>query len=277
MIRISQITFPIIRKSRGYHRFIYPEELLSGLPLRVRISQQEKEEQKEWHYRHWAEKKNDKDLFLSIQEVASVLKAYAVGLSNRTIKLTIEINTDRLRGFIQMPYFKSPNVKIAVFAQGQMADIAKSLGVSNVGGEDLREKIEKNEIEYSHVLATPDMMGVVRKVAKTLGPKGLMPNSKLGTLTNEIENAINTCFKSVPYKAVDGGLVSIDVGQVENPENHIQENIKKVMETIIKNGSIIGKDGNPFRRILLNHDNGYPLEVELNYANSYMAEILSPK
>jgi len=155
------------------------------------------------------------------------------------IALNTSIDTKQsdqnVRGSFVPPHGLGKKVEIAVFATGKNAEEASSLGVKHVGGEDLVSILEKN-IDVDVIIATPDMMSVVSKIAKTLGPKGMMPNPKTGTVTNDVKTTITNINKGlVAYKNDKAGTIHASIGRISFDNTKLSENISGFVEEVKKN------------------------------------------
>ncbi len=160
---------------------------------------------------------------------------------DETIDMAINLGVDvrhsdqQVRGVIALPHGVGKEVRVAVFARDAKAEEAKKAGANLVGAEDLVETVQKGEIAFDRCIATPDMMPVVSKVARVLGPRGLMPNPKLGTVTEDITKAVEAAKSGqVEYKTEKGGVVHAGVGKISFAEKDLIENIHAFMQTIIK-------------------------------------------
>jgi large subunit ribosomal protein L1 len=132
-----------------------------------------------------------------------------------------------VRGVIQLPQGTGKTLRVAVFAKGDRAQQAKDAGADIVGAEDLAEKVNAGQIEFDRVIATPDMMGLVGRLGKVLGPRGLMPNPKLGTVTNDLAQAIKASKGGqVEFRADKAGLIHCGIGKASFSEAAIVENVK---------------------------------------------------
>jgi len=155
------------------------------------------------------------------------------------IALNTSIDTKQsdqnVRGSFVPPHGLGKKVEIAVFASGKNAEEASSLGVKHVGGEDLVSILEKN-IDVDVIIATPDMMSVVSKIAKILGPKGMMPNPKTGTVTNDVKTTITNINKGlVAYKNDKAGTIHASIGRISFDNTKLSENISGFVEEVKKN------------------------------------------
>jgi large subunit ribosomal protein L1 len=134
-----------------------------------------------------------------------------------------------------LPHGTGKTYRVAVFAKGPKADEAKKAGADIIGAEELMERIQKGDMPFDRCIATPDMMGLVGRVGKILGPRGLMPNPKLGTVTMDIEAAVKAVKGGqVEYRTEKGGIVHVGVGKVSFKESALEENIKALLDVVNK-------------------------------------------
>jgi large subunit ribosomal protein L1 len=140
-----------------------------------------------------------------------------------------------VRGVVSLPHGNGKEMKVAVFARDQKAEDAKNAGADVVGAEELAEDMQKGNLNYDRVIATPDLMGVVGRIGKILGPKGLMPNPKLGTVTADVKSAVEAAKSGqVQYRAEKNGLVQAGVGKVSFGSEKITENINSFIDAVQK-------------------------------------------
>ena len=140
-----------------------------------------------------------------------------------------------VRGVVSLPHGNGKEMKVAVFARDQKAEDAKNAGADVVGAEELAEDMQKGNLNYDRVIATPDLMGVVGRIGKILGPKGLMPNPKLGTVTADVKLAVEAAKSGqVQYRAEKNGLVQAGVGKVSFGSEKITENINSFIDAVQK-------------------------------------------
>ena len=140
-----------------------------------------------------------------------------------------------VRGVVAMPHGTGKSMRVAVFAKDAKADEAKAAGADFVGAEDLAEAIQNGEADFDRVIATPDMMGVVGRLGKVLGPRGLMPNPKLGTVTVDVEGAVNAAKAGeVQYRAEKAGVVHAGIGKASFEEAQIVENAAAFIDAVRK-------------------------------------------
>ena len=173
-----------------------------------------------------AYKNLDKNQVYSLKDAIKVVKENATAKFDETIDLAINLGVDpkhadqMIRGVCQLPHGNGKTVRVAVFAQGEKADEAKAAGADIVGAENLVDSIMSGKIEFERCIATPDMMGMAGRVARVLGPKGLMPNPKLGTVTADVATAVkNAKAGEVQYRVEKNGIF-----MPELPKHHFLMN-----------------------------------------------------
>jgi len=160
---------------------------------------------------------------------------------DETIEVSMNLGIDprhadqMVRGVVSLPHGNGKQMKVAVFARDQKAEDAKNAGADVVGAEELAEDMQKGNLNYDRVIATPDLMGVVGRIGKILGPKGLMPNPKLGTVTADVKSAVEAAKSGqVQYRAEKNGLVQAGVGKVSFGSEKITENINSFIDAVQK-------------------------------------------
>ena len=140
-----------------------------------------------------------------------------------------------VRGVVSLPKGSGKDVRVAVFAKGDKAEEAKKAGADVVGAEDLLETVQGGQIDFDRVIATPDMMGVVGRLGKVLGPKGLMPNPKLGTVTMDVAKAVTDAKSGqVEFRVEKAGIVHAGIGKASFTEDDLKENFRAFMDAIVK-------------------------------------------
>ena len=177
----------------------------------------------------------------SVKEAISIIKKSKKLKFDETLDIAINLGVDPkhadqiVKGVVKLPHGTGKAVKIAVFAKEEKAKEAKEAGADFVGSEDLAQKLEKSEIKVDRVLATPDMMAIVGKLGKVLGPKGLMPNPKLGTVTLDLKKTIEDIKNGlIEFKADKAGTVHAGVGKISFDEDKLEKNIDNFVDAIIK-------------------------------------------
>ena len=178
----------------------------------------------------------------SIDQAIALLKKTGNAKFKETIDIAINLGIDskksdqNVRGSTVLPNGTGKLLRVIVFAQGEDAETAKNAGADEVGFEDLAEKIKTGFCEFDIVIATPDTMRVVGQLGKILGPRGMMPNPKDGTVTKNVADAIKRAKTGqVKFRSDKGGVVHCSIGKIEFSEKSIKENLKSLLDAIIKN------------------------------------------
>ena len=194
--------------------------------------------------------KIDNDRFYDIDSGISTVKSLASAKFDETVELALRLGVDprhadqMIRGAVVLPHGTGKKVRVAVFAKGTKADEAKQAGADVVGNDDLAEEIKNGNINFDIVIATPDMMALVGKVGRILGPKGLMPNPKTGTVTMDVSKAVsNAKSGQVNFRVDKKGNIHAPIGKASFPENKIKDNMLELVKTInrLKPSSAKGK------------------------------------
>ncbi len=181
----------------------------------------------------------DREKMYPLDEAVKIVKANAKAKFDETIEVAMNLGIDprhadqAVRGMIELPNGTGKSVRVAVFARGAKADEAKAAGAALVGADDLAEKINAGEMHFARCVATPDMMGVVGRLGKVLGPRGLMPNPKLGTVTQDVAAAVKAAKAgSIEFRAEKAGIVHAGVGKASFSEEAIVANVKALVNAI---------------------------------------------
>ena len=185
--------------------------------------------------------KIDRDKLYSVEEALSLVKEFAVSQFDESIDVSINLGVDPkqsdqvVRGSTVLPNGTGKSIRVAVFAQGENAEKAKSAGADIVGFEDLAEKIKAGEMNFEVLIATPDAMRVVGQLGQILGPRGLMPNPKVGTVTPDTDKAVkNAKAGQVQYRTDKAGIIHCTIGRASFSVDHLQANLTALMDAINK-------------------------------------------
>ncbi|MEC7300989.1 MAG: 50S ribosomal protein L1 [Pseudomonadota bacterium] len=183
----------------------------------------------------------DREAFYSVEDAVKFVKDNAKVKFDETVEIAMNLGIDprhsdqQVRGVVQLPHGTGKSMRVAVFAKDAKAEDAKSAGADIVGAEDLAEKVQAGEIDFDRVIATPDMMAVVGRLGKVLGPKGLMPNPKLGTVTQDVAEAVKAAKGGeVQFRCEKAGIVHAGVGKASFDEKALAENVRAFIDAIQK-------------------------------------------
>ena len=183
----------------------------------------------------------DRNRHYGVDEAIGIVKANATAKFDETVEVALNLGVDprhadqMVRGVVSLPKGTGKDVRVAVFARGDKADEARKAGAEVVGAEDLMEQIQGGQIDFERVIATPDMMGVVGRLGKVLGPKGLMPNPKLGTVTPNVGEAVKAAKSGqVEFRVEKAGIVHAGIGKASFPEADLKANFDAFMDAIVK-------------------------------------------
>ena len=185
--------------------------------------------------------KIDRNKLYSVEEALSLVKEFAVSKFDESIDVSINLGVDPkqsdqvVRGSTVLPNGTGKSIRVAVFAQGENAEKAKSAGADIVGFEDLAEKIKAGEMNFEVLIATPDAMRVVGQLGQILGPRGLMPNPKVGTVTPDVETAVkNAKGGQVRYRTDKAGIIHCSIGSSAFEAQKLQENLDALLADLKK-------------------------------------------
>ena len=210
----------------------------------------------------------------SIEEAVKLIKSRATAKFDETIELAMNLGVDprhadqMVRGVVSLPSGTGRSLRVAVFAKGAKADEARAAGADIVGAEDLAETIQKGEINFDRCIATPDMMGLVGRLGKVLGPRGMMPNPKVGTVTMDVKTAISDAKGgAVEYRVEKAGIVQAGVGKASFTEDAIVANVKAFVDSVVK-ARPLGAKGTYVKKVSLSSTMGPGVKVSLVSVNA---------
>ena len=213
-----------------------------------------------------------------VEEAVKLIKARATAKFDETIELAINLGVDprhadqMVRGVVSLPSGTGRSLRVAVFAKGPKADEAKKAGADLVGAEDLAEQVQKGEINFDRCIATPDMMGVVGRLGKVLGPRGLMPNPKVGTVTMDVTSAIKDAKGgAVEFRVEKAGIVQAGVGKASFTEEAIVANVKAFVDSVVK-AKPQGAKGTYVKKVSISSTMGPGVKIALPSINAGGAE-----
>ncbi|GGC22856.1 50S ribosomal protein L1 [Marivita lacus] len=211
---------------------------------------------------------------LSLSEAVALIKSNANAKFDETLEIAMNLGVDprhadqMVRGVVGLPNGTGKTVRVAVFARGPKADEAKAAGADIVGAEDLMESIQGGKIDFDRCIATPDMMPIVGRLGKVLGPRNLMPNPKVGTVTMDVKQAVEDAKGGqVQFKAEKAGVVHAGIGKVSFDDAHLIENIKAFVDAVAK-AKPTGAKGTYMKKIALSSTMGPGVTVSVEDAAS---------
>lgn len=211
----------------------------------------------------------DRETEYSIEDAVGLVKKNATAKFDETVEVSMNLGVDprhsdqMVRGVIQLPHGTGKAVRVAVFAKDEKADEAKAAGADIVGAEDLAEKVQKGEMDFERVIATPDLMPLVGRLGKVLGPRGLMPNPKLGTVTPDVAEAIQAAKGGqVEFRVEKEGIIHAGVGKASFSEQALSENIRAFAGAVVK-AKPSGAKGTFVQRVAISSTQGPGVKVEV--------------
>jgi large subunit ribosomal protein L1 len=212
----------------------------------------------------------DREKLYGIQEAIDLAKANATSKFDETIEVAVNLGVDprhadqMVRGVVTLPKGTGKTVRVGVFARGAKADEARAAGADVVGAEDLLEIVQGGTIEFERCIATPDMMGIVGRLGKVLGPKGLMPNPKLGTVTMNVAEAVKAAKGGqIEYRVEKAGIIHSGIGKASFPAEDLRANFDALLDALVK-AKPSGAKGKYVRKIAVSSTMGAGIKVDTN-------------
>ena len=211
----------------------------------------------------------DRNKLYSLDEAVKLVKGNATTKFDETVEIAVNLGVDpkhadqMVRGVVALPNGTGKTVRVAVFAKGDNAEEAKKAGAELVGADDLAELIQKGEMNFDRCIATPDMMMVVGKLGKVLGPRGLMPNPKLGTVTTDVAAAVKAAKGGqIEFRVEKLGIIHAGVGKASFDEKAIAENIQALIDALSK-AKPTGVKGTYMKRVSISSTMGPGVKVDV--------------
>lgn len=212
----------------------------------------------------------DRNKRYPLADAVKIVKSNATSKFDETFDIVMNLGVDpkqsdqQVRGMVSMPNGTGKTIRVAVFARGDKAADATKAGADFVGGDDLADKINGGFTAFDRVIATPDMMGVVGKLGKVLGPKGLMPNPKLGTVTPNVAEAVKAAKSGqIEFRIDKAGIVHAGVGKTSFTEEQLAQNIKAFIDAV-KKAKPTGSKGSYIKKIGLSSTMGVGVKLDLS-------------
>jgi large subunit ribosomal protein L1 len=211
----------------------------------------------------------DRNAFYKVDTAVDLIKRGATAKFDETVEVAMNLGVDprqadqNVRGVVQLPHGTGKSLRVAVFARGDKAKLAKEAGADLVGAEDLAEQVQAGKIDFDKCIATPDMMAIVGRLGKVLGPRGLMPNPKLGTVTNDVAQAIKaTKGGQVEFRAEKAGLIHAGVGKASFSKDALIDNVKAFVGAVAR-ARPSGAKGSYIKKVSLSSTMGPGVKLEI--------------
>ncbi len=211
---------------------------------------------------------------LTVEDAVALVKGNASAKFDETVEIAVQLGVDprhadqMVRGVVGLPNGTGKDVRVAVFARGPKAEEAQAAGADIVGAEDLMETVQGGTIDFDRCIATPDMMPVVGRLGKVLGPRNLMPNPKVGTVTMDVADAVkNAKGGEVQFKVEKAGVVHAGVGKASFDEGKLVENVKAFMDAVLK-AKPAGAKGAYVKKIALSSTMGPGVTISVDNATA---------
>ena len=214
---------------------------------------------------------SDKE-YVTVEEAVALVKTSATAKFDETVEIAMNLGVDprhadqMVRGLVTLPNGTGKSLRVAVFARGAKADEAKEAGADIVGAEDLMETIQGGTIEFDRCIATPDMMPIVGRLGKILGPRNLMPNPKVGTVTMEVKEAVEAAKGGeVQFRVEKAGIVHAGIGKASFEEAKLAQNVRAFVDAVSK-AKPSGSKGTYMKKIALSSTMGPGVSVSIDSA-----------
>ncbi|MBB5698818.1 50S ribosomal protein L1 [Sphingomonas yantingensis] len=211
----------------------------------------------------------DREKLYNVDEAIALARTNATSKFDETIEVALNLGVDprhadqMVRGVVLLPKGTGKTVRVGVFAKGAKADEAREAGADVVGAEDLMEIVQGGKIDFDRCIATPDMMGVVGRLGKILGPKGLMPNPKLGTVTMNVAAAVQAAKSGqVEYRVEKAGIIHSGIGKASFPAEDLRANFDALVDAVVK-AKPSGAKGKYLRKIAVSSSMGPGIKVDV--------------
>ena len=211
----------------------------------------------------------DAEKLHGVDEAIALVKANATSKFDETVEVALNLGVDprhadqMVRGMVTLPKGTGKTVRVGVFAKGAKADEAREAGADVVGAEDLLEIVQGGKIEFDRCIATPDMMGLVGRLGKVLGPKGLMPNPKLGTVTMNVAEAVKAAKGGqVEYRVEKAGIIHSGIGKASFPAEDLRANFDALIDAVVK-AKPSGAKGKYLKKVALSSSMGPGVKVDV--------------
>jgi large subunit ribosomal protein L1 len=215
-----------------------------------------------------AEKLGDNLRHFGVDEAFRTMRELATAKFDETVEIAMNLGVDprhadqMVRGMVSLPSGTGKEMRVAVFAKGDKAEEALAAGADKVGAEDLMEDMQAGNLDYDRVIATPDMMGVVGRLGKLLGPKGLMPNPKLGTVTPDVRKAVEDAKGGqVEFRVEKAGIIHSRIGKISFTDEQLRANFDAFVDAIVK-AKPSGAKGKYVRKISVSSSMGPGLKID---------------
>ncbi len=206
---------------------------------------------------------------VTVEEAVALVKANATAKFDETVEIAMNLGVDprhadqMVRGSVTLPNGTGKSVRVAVFARGAKADEATAAGADIVGAEDLMETVQGGKIEFDRCIATPDMMPIVGRLGKVLGPRNLMPNPKVGTVTMDVKEAVEAAKGGqVQFKAEKAGVVHAGVGKASFDEAKLVENVRAFVDAVSK-AKPTGAKGTYMKKVAISSTMGPGITIDV--------------